>query len=115
MFEFIDEWGARSPVVLVPTKYWRTPTADFRARRVSAVIWVNHLLRSSISAMQATARQIARDESLIDVEPMDRRGAHGGPSPVYTRGGWVNVNELTDLIDASGLERIEGRVTGTTD
>jgi phosphoenolpyruvate phosphomutase len=23
---------------------------------------------------------------------------------VYTRGGWVNVNDLADLIDASGLE-----------
>ncbi len=69
IFAFLDAWGARSPVLLVPTKYWRTPTADFRARRVSAVIWANHLLRASISAMQQMAKRIRDDESLINAEP----------------------------------------------
>jgi phosphoenolpyruvate phosphomutase len=69
IFEFLDAWAGRTPVVLVPTKYWRTPTADFRARGVSVVIWANHLLRASISAMQATARQIREDESLLTAEP----------------------------------------------
>jgi phosphoenolpyruvate phosphomutase len=69
IFAFLDAWGARAPVVLVPTKYWRTPTAEFRARGVSAVIWANHLLRASIGAMQAMARQIHDDESLLNAEP----------------------------------------------
>ena len=69
IFAFLDEWGNRAPVVLVPTKYWRTPTEDFRARRVSAVIWANHALRASISAMQAAVARIRAAESLIDVEP----------------------------------------------
>ena len=69
IFEFLDAWGGRAPVLLVPTKYWRTPTEDFRARRVSAVIWANHLLRASITAMQATAQQIRADESLLTAEP----------------------------------------------
>jgi len=69
IFAFLDAWGGRSPVVLVPTKYWRTPTADFRERGVSVVIWANHLLRASITAMQQTARRIADDQSLLDVEP----------------------------------------------
>jgi phosphoenolpyruvate phosphomutase len=69
IFDFIAAWGNRCPVVLVPTKYWRTPTADFRARGVSVVIWANHLLRAAISAMQATARRIREDESLVNVEP----------------------------------------------
>jgi phosphoenolpyruvate phosphomutase len=66
---FLDEWAARAPVVLVPTKYWRTPTAEFRARSVSVVVWANHLLRAGISAMQATARQLREEESLLNVEP----------------------------------------------
>jgi phosphoenolpyruvate phosphomutase len=70
VFAFLAEWGNRSPVVLVPTRYWRTPTADFRARKVSVVIWANHLLRAAISAMQATAGRVAQDESLLDVEPV---------------------------------------------
>ena len=69
IFAFLDEWSHRAPVVLVPTKYWRTPTEEFRARRVSVVIWANHVLRASISAMQATAARLRAAESLIDVEP----------------------------------------------
>src|SRR5262245_40678939 len=69
IFAFLEAWGNRSPVALVPTKYWRTPTEDFRARRVSVVIWADHLVRASIGAMQATARQLAREQSLLDIEP----------------------------------------------
>ena len=69
IFAFLEEWGNRAPVVLVPTKYWRTPTEDFRARHVSVVIWANHALRASISAMQAAVARIRAAESLIDVEP----------------------------------------------
>jgi len=69
IFAFLDEWSDRAPVVLVPTKYWRTPTEEFRARRVSVVIWANQVLRASISAMQAAAGRIRAAESLIDVEP----------------------------------------------
>jgi phosphoenolpyruvate phosphomutase len=69
IFAFLDAWGGRSPVVLVPTKYWRTPTDDFRARHVSAVIWANHLLRTSITAMQEMAKRIHDEESLLNAEP----------------------------------------------
>ncbi len=69
VFRFLDAWGGRSPVVLVPTKYWRTPTEDFRARGVSLVIWANHLLRAALAAMQATAARLHEEQSLINVEP----------------------------------------------
>jgi phosphoenolpyruvate phosphomutase len=69
IFAFLDEWANRAPVVLVPTKYWRTPTAEYRGRGVSVVVWANHLLRAAIGAMQATAHRLRADESLIDVEP----------------------------------------------
>jgi phosphoenolpyruvate phosphomutase len=70
IFAFLAEWGGRAPIALVPTKYWRTPTEDFRVRNVSVVIWANHLLRAALSAMQATARRIAEDQSLVNVEPV---------------------------------------------
>jgi phosphoenolpyruvate phosphomutase len=69
IFAFLDAWDNRAPVVLVPTKYWRTPTEEFRARRVSVIIWANHLLRASITAMQATAARLQREQSLLNVEP----------------------------------------------
>ncbi len=66
--EFMGHWGGRCPVVIVPTMYHATPTEVFRRAGVSLVIWANHLLRASMTAMQDTARQIVADESLREVE-----------------------------------------------
>jgi phosphoenolpyruvate phosphomutase len=68
ILEFAERWGRRSPLVIVPTMYYATPTEVFRRAGINAVIWANHLLRSSISAMRATAAQIHEDQSLLEVE-----------------------------------------------
>jgi phosphoenolpyruvate phosphomutase len=65
---FAREWDNRCPLVIVPTKYYSTPTEVFREHGVSLVIWANHLVRSSIAAMQQTARTIFETGSLVDVE-----------------------------------------------
>jgi phosphoenolpyruvate phosphomutase len=66
---FMKEWGNRLPVVIVPTKYYSVPTQKFRELGVSLVIWANHNLRASITAMQKTARQIYQEQSLVNIEP----------------------------------------------
>ena len=68
ILEFAREWAARAPLVIVPTKYYSTPTAAYRDARVSLVIWANHLIRSAVSAMQDTARRIHEQQSLVEVE-----------------------------------------------
>lgn len=68
IFSFMKEWGDRCPVVIVPTKYYSTPTEEFKKHNVSTVIWANHNMRSSIKAMQETSKQIFNDQSLINVE-----------------------------------------------
>ncbi len=68
VFSFIKEWGNRSPVVLVPTKYYTTPTDDFRKNNVSLVIWANHLIRGAVKKMQEIAKQIHTEENLLAVE-----------------------------------------------
>ena len=65
---FAQEWDDRCPLVVVPTKYYSTPTEVFRQHKISLVIWANHLIRANIAAMQATARTIFESESLVDVE-----------------------------------------------
>jgi phosphoenolpyruvate phosphomutase len=65
---FKREWSDRLPVVIVPTKYYATPTEAFRRAGFSIVIWANHLMRSSLTAMQETAREIYLRETLVDVE-----------------------------------------------
>merc|ERR1711916_280485 len=67
---FMDNWDtSKCPVVIVPTKYYTTPTADFKDWGVSTVIWANHNLRASLQAMQQTTAQIFADQSLVNVEP----------------------------------------------
>lgn len=68
ILEFTREWDNRCPLVIVPTKYYSTPTEVFRQHRISLVIWANHLIRANITAMRNTARTIHDSQSLVDVE-----------------------------------------------
>ena len=49
---FMGAWGNKAPVVIVPTKYYTTPTDTFRDWGVSTVIWANHNMRAAVHAMQ---------------------------------------------------------------
>ena len=68
ILSFCREWDNRCPVVIVPTKYYTTPTQQFRDARVSLVIWANHNLRAAVSAMREVSRRILDEESLTGVE-----------------------------------------------
>ncbi|MFO0706110.1 MAG: phosphoenolpyruvate mutase [Nitrospira sp.] len=65
---FKQEWKNRCPVVIVPTKYYATPTDVFRQHGFSIVIWANHMLRSSVTAMQKTAKTLKEQEHLLSIE-----------------------------------------------
>jgi phosphoenolpyruvate phosphomutase len=65
---FAKEWARRSPLVIVPTRYYSTPTEVFRQAGISTVIWANHLVRSAVSAMQSVAKEIFESQTLVNVE-----------------------------------------------
>ena len=65
---FAREWAGRGPLVIVPTKYYSTPTDVFRQAGISTVIWANHLLRGATTTMQAIAKEIRSSETLVNVE-----------------------------------------------
>jgi phosphoenolpyruvate phosphomutase len=65
---FAREWARRSPLVIVPTRYYSTPTDVFRQAGISVVIWANHLVRSAASAMQSVAKEIYETQTLVNVE-----------------------------------------------
>lgn len=65
---FKREWGDHAPVVIVPTRYYSTPTEVFRDAGFSVAIWANHMLRSALVAMQRTARELFEAQSLVAVE-----------------------------------------------
>jgi phosphoenolpyruvate phosphomutase len=65
---FKQEWGNRCPVVIVPTKYYATPTDVFRQHGISMVIWANHILRAAVATMQKTAKTLKDRENLLSIE-----------------------------------------------
>ena len=65
---FATEWANRSPLVIVPTKYYATPTEVFELAGISLVIWANHMIRTCISGMQKTAAKIYETQSLVESE-----------------------------------------------
>lgn len=89
---FQREWGDRCPVVIVPTKYYSTPTDVFRQYGFSLVIWANHLLRAAVTTMQHTAKTLYAQEHLLSIED------HVVP-----------VGEIFRLQDAAELQEAERR------
>jgi phosphoenolpyruvate phosphomutase len=65
---FAKEWARRSPLVIVPTRYYSTPTDVFRNAGISTVIWANHLVRAAACAMQSVAKEIFESQTLVNVE-----------------------------------------------
>jgi phosphoenolpyruvate phosphomutase len=90
--EFVQAWDGRAPVVIVPTMYFDTPTQVFEDLGISLVIWANHMLRSSVAAMQHTAARVRREQSVAGIE-----------------GEIVSVKEIFRLQDAEELQQAETR------
>ena len=89
---FTREWANRCPVVLVPTKYFTTPTDSFEEAGASLVIWANHNMRAAITAMRETTNRIYRDRSLAGVD-----------------GSMVKVSEVFELVGNGELADAEKR------
>ncbi len=86
---FAREWARRAPLVIVPTRYYSTPTDVFRKAGISTVIWANHLMRSAAAAMQSMAAGDLRQRNAgerrgpdrlrrRDLPPAGRRRVFGG-------------------------------------
>ena len=65
---FMEAWDNAAPVVIVPTTYHTVPTQEFADMGVSLIIWANHTLRASVTAMQQAVKQIKQEQSLKTIE-----------------------------------------------
>src|SRR5680860_1697838 len=65
---FAKRWENRLPLVIVPTKYYSTPTEVFRMAGISMVIWANHMLRGAVAAMRGIAEEIQATQTIANVE-----------------------------------------------
>lgn len=48
---FAKVWNRRHPLIIVPTKYYTTPTQMFNKWGVNLAIWANHNMRACVKAM----------------------------------------------------------------
>jgi phosphoenolpyruvate phosphomutase len=65
---FAGAWQNRLPVVIVPTKYYRTPVSAYREAGISTVIWANHSMRAAIAGMSDICGRIIAEESIAGIE-----------------------------------------------
>ncbi len=68
IFEFVDKWNNRAPLVVVPTKYYKVTAEELQEKRISMVIYANHGIRASIRAMSEVFSSIYNSGSTADVE-----------------------------------------------
>lgn len=68
VLSFLRGWQHDCPVVIIPTTYYKTPTATFEELGVALIIWANHLMRAAMTAMERTAAKIHEARSLAPVE-----------------------------------------------
>jgi phosphoenolpyruvate phosphomutase len=68
IFAFTAAWRNRLPVVIVPTKYYRTPVSAYRDAGISTVIWANHSMRAAIAGMRRICGRIVAEESIAEIE-----------------------------------------------
>jgi phosphoenolpyruvate phosphomutase len=61
-------WNNKCPIIIVPTKYYKTPTEKFKELGISLVIWANHNMRAAIKIMEETSKIIFEEQSLINIE-----------------------------------------------
>ena len=92
---FANEWANRTPLVIVPTKYYSTPPEVYRSAGINLVIWANHMIRAAVAGMQSAARTIYANETPVDIE--DRIS---------------QVGELFRLQGAEELQEAEKRYLG---
>jgi phosphoenolpyruvate phosphomutase len=69
ILSFAELWQNRLPVVIVPTKYYRTPVSAYREASISTVIWANHAMRAAVAGMRDICGRIIAEESIAGIEP----------------------------------------------
>jgi phosphoenolpyruvate phosphomutase len=65
VLEFRKIWNKKNvPVIIIPTKYPDIPLEVYQRAQINAVIWANHTLRSSITAVKRDLAELLKRKDL---------------------------------------------------
>lgn len=68
VIQFAREWARRSPVCVVPTTYYKTPVEEYERNGITGVIWANHSMRASVTALKKITQRIMMERSVMSIE-----------------------------------------------
>jgi len=68
ILDFAAAWDNRRPLVIVPTKYYRTSVDAYRDAGISTVIWANHSMRAAVAAMQRVCSRVLAENGVAGIE-----------------------------------------------
>lgn len=68
VLEFLRNWKANVPVILIPTTYYQIPAEELRKAGAAMVIYANHALRANVTASIDIFQSILAHDSSIEVE-----------------------------------------------
>ncbi|WP_407181599.1 phosphoenolpyruvate mutase [Bradyrhizobium sp. STM 3562] len=92
ILSFARTWQNCLPIVIVPTKYYRTPVSAYRDAGISTVVWANHSMRAAIAGMRQVCGRIIAEEGVAGIEP-----------------NIATLDEVFDLLSYDELARAEAR------
>lgn len=99
--EFSRRWKNRCPLVVVPTTFYKTSLAEFEKLKIKMVIYANHGIRASISAMRDTFKEIRKNGSTASVE-----GKIASMKDVFELQGMHKMKESELIYSGSEREKI---------
>lgn len=68
VFDFARQWEQRTPVVAVPTTYYKITAAEAERAGIKMIIYANHGIRSAVHAMNETMAKIFSAGTSNDIE-----------------------------------------------
>jgi phosphoenolpyruvate phosphomutase len=68
ILEFAKQCSSDIPLVIVPTKYYKTPTHLFEEANIKVIIWANHNMRACVQSMENICKIIQQDKNLLRAE-----------------------------------------------
>ena len=68
IFEFSDRWEGKIPLISIPTSYPTVTLNELVSKKFKMVIYANHTLRSSYTAMSKLLESLSKADSLSQVD-----------------------------------------------
>jgi phosphoenolpyruvate phosphomutase len=68
IFQFCDKWNGNLPIIAIPTSYPSVTLQELIDHKIKMVIYANHTLRISYTAMYSLLKKLSKVQSLNEID-----------------------------------------------